>query len=223
MALEGVQWSIRIPREPFEALRGEESFRQALALGRFLNSFRFVQDSFLQGQRDQPAGARQRITGFFFLAGVLYEGLELIKRMARHFRNFDAWKREMGPILQDQLFDRLFAKSLQPLRNQAVFHFTEDSVVEPLRHCDLDELVFVAGFEDRQGELFYELSDLLALDLFIDEYSSTVQQLNRAKALMERTTKFAIQLAGAAEAVLNEYVQSNGFTVSHSADSGGAA
>jgi len=78
----------------------------------------------------------------------------------------------------------------------------------------LDELVFVAGFEDRQGELFYELSDLLALDLFIDEYGSTVQQLNRAKALMERTTKFAIQLAGAAEAVLNEYVQSNGFTVS---------
>src|SRR6266576_3620241 len=147
MALEGVQWSIRIPREPFEALRGEESFRQALALGRFLDSFRFVQDSFLQGQRDQPAGARQRITGF----------------------------------------------------------------------C------FVAGFEDRQGELFYELSDLLALDLFIDEYSSTVQQLNRAKALMERTTKFAIQLAGAAEAVLNVYVQSNGFTVSQSADSGGAA
>jgi len=40
---------------------------------------------------------------------------------------------------------------------------------------------------------------------------------------MERTTKFAIQLAGAAEAVLNEYVQSNGFTVSQSADSGGAA
>ncbi len=82
---------------------------------------------------------------------------------------------------------------------------------------------FVAGFEDRQGELFYELSDLLALDLFIDEYGSTVQQLNRAKALMERTTKFAIQLAGAAEAVLNEYVQSNGFRVSQSADSGGAA
>ena len=109
MTLEGVQWSIRIPRERFESLRGEESFRQALALGRFLNSFRFVQDSFLQGQRDQPAGARQRITGFFFLAGVLYEGLELIKRMARHFRNFDAWKREISPILQDQLFDRLFA------------------------------------------------------------------------------------------------------------------
>jgi hypothetical protein len=214
MALAGLQWSIRIPRERFESLRGEESFRQALALGRFLNSFRFVQDSFLQGQRDQPAGVRQRITGFFFLAGVLYEGLELIKRMAKHFRHLDAWKREMSPILQDPLFDRLFAKSLQPLRNQAVFHFTEDSVVEPLRHCNLDELVFVAGFEDRNGELFYDLSDMLALDLFIDEYGSQDQQLARAEVLMERTTKLAIQLAGAAEGVLNEYVQSNGFTVS---------
>ena len=214
MALEGLQWSIRIPRERFESLRGEESFRQALALGRFLNSFRFVQDSFLQGQRDQPAGARQRITGFFFLAGVLYEGLELIKRMAKHFRHLDTWKREMSPILQDQLFDRLFAKSLQPLRNQAVFHFTEESVVEPLRHCNLDELVFVAGFEDRNGELFYDLSDMLALDLFIDEYGSQDQQLARADVLMERTVELAIQLAGAAEGVLNEYVQSNGFTVS---------
>ena len=214
MTLEGVRWSIKIPRERFESLRGEESFRQALALGRFLNSFRFVQDSFLQGLRDQPAGARQRITGFFFLAGVLYEGLELIKRMARHFRNLDAWKREMSPILQDSLFDRLFAKSLQPLRNLAVFHFTEDSVVEPLRHCDLDELVFVAGFEERRGEVFYELSDLLALDLFVDEHGSAAQQLTRAEVLMVRTTKLAIQLADAAEAVLNEYVQSNGFTVS---------
>ena len=214
MTLEGVQWSIRIPRERFESLRGEESFRQALALGRFLNSFRFVEDSFLQGLRDQPAGVRQRITGFFFLAGILYEGLELIKRMAKHFRNFDAWKREMGPILQDPLFDRLFAKSLQPLRNQAVFHFTEDSVVEPLRHCDLDELVFVAGFEERRGEVFYELSDLLALDLFVNEHGSADKQLTRAEVLMARTTKLAIQLADVAEAVLNEYVQSNGFTVS---------
>jgi len=78
----------------------------------------------------------------------------------------------------------------------------------------LDELVFVAGFEDRQGELFYDMSDMLALDLFIDEYGSTDQKLKRAQVLMERTTMFAIQLAGAAEAVLNEYVQSNGFTVS---------
>ena len=214
MTLKGVQWSIKIPRERFESLRGEESFRQALALGRFLNSFRFVEDSFLQGLRDQPAGVRQRITGFFFLAGILYEGLELIKRMAKHFRNFDAWKREMGPILQDPLFDRLFAKSLQPLRNQAVFHFTEDSVVEPLRHCDLDELVFVAGFEERRGEVFYELSDLLALDLFVNEHGSADKQLTQAEVLMARTTKLAIQLADVAEAVLNEYVQSNGFTVS---------
>lgn len=214
MTLDGIQWSIKIPRERFESLRGDESFRQALALGRFLNSYRFVGDSFLHGQRDQPAGARQRITGFLLLAGVLYEGLELIKRMAKHFRHLDAWKREMSPILRDQVFDRLFAKSLQPLRNQAVFHFTEDSVVEPLRHCDLEELVFVAGFEDRRGELFYELSDLLALDLFVNEGGSTAQQLSRALALMERTTQFAIQLTGAAEGVLNEYVQANGFTVS---------
>lgn len=223
MTLDGVQWSITIPKERFESLRDDESFRQALALGRFLNSYRFVQDSFLQGHRDQPAGARQRITGFLIMAGVLYEGLELIKRMAKNFRHFEAWKREMGPILKDQLFDRLFSKSLQPLRNQAVFHFTEDAVVEPLRHCDLEELVFVAGFEDRRGELFYELSDLLALDLFIDENGSTSQQLGKAEALMVRTTEFAIQLTGAAESVLYEYVQSSGFEGSPSPDSRGAA
>ena len=222
MTLQGVQWAIRIPRERFESLRSEESFRQALALGRFLNSVRFVQHGLLEGKSNQPAGARQRISGFLFLAGTLYEGLELIRRMAKHFRNLEAWKRSMTPILQDQLFDRLFAKSLAPLRNQAVFHFTEDAVVEPLRHCDLEELVFVAGFEERQGELFYELSDLLALDVFIDEYSSADQQLQRAEVLMERTTRLAAQVAEAAEVVLNEYVQSNGFTVTHSAESGGA-
>src|SRR5439155_26845298 len=101
MTLEGVQWSIRIPRERFESLRGEESFRQALALGRSLNSFRFVQDSLLQGQRDQPAGVRQRITGFLFLTGLLFEGLEIVKRMARQFCSLVVWKFEIRPILQD--------------------------------------------------------------------------------------------------------------------------
>jgi len=78
--------------------------------------------------------------------------LELIKRMAKHFRHLDAWKREMSPILKDQLFDRLFAKRPSAFAKPSSLHFTEDSVVEPLRHCNLDELVFVAGFEDRNGE-----------------------------------------------------------------------
>jgi hypothetical protein len=206
-----MEWRFVISAKQFAALRGEESFRQILALGRLLNSLRFLQISFLGAQSDQPAGARQRIGAFFFMSAVLYEGFELLKRMAKHFRDFEAWKKRIAPILSDQLFEHLYAKSLGPLRNQAVFHFFEDALEEPLAHCDLNELVLVSGVGPAQGGVHYELSDLLALDLFIAEYGSAEEHLKRADLLMTRTKDLLLDVVGASEALITEYAESQNF------------
>ena len=205
--LHGVGWRFVISPEQFAALRREESFRQILALGRLLNSLRFLQIAFLGAQAEQPAGARQRIGAFFFMSAVLYEGFELLNRLAKHFRDCHAWKERIAPILADRLFERLYAKSLGPLRDQTVFHFFEDALEEPLAHCDLNELVLVSGVGPAQGGVHYELSDLLALDLFIGEYGSPEEHLKRADLLMTRTKDLLLEVVGASEALITEYAE----------------
>lgn len=81
------EWHIKVPSGEFEALRGDERFRQVLVLGRMLNSLRFLQCTFL-GAADlkPPADIRHRFSAFFFIVAVMYEGLLLLKRMGKHFR-----------------------------------------------------------------------------------------------------------------------------------------
>lgn len=211
MTLDGTEWQILIPPETFQSLRNEESFCQMLALGRTLNSLRFVQFAFLGAPLDRPSGARQRIASFFLFAALSHEAFELLQRMAKHFRNTPVWQEKIAPLLRDPLFRRLSETNLGALRDQAVFHFFEDALVDPLQHCDLDELPFISGFGPEQGQVFYELADLMALGLFIDEYSSAEEQLRRADVLMTRTRDLMLHIIEDGEALIAEYAKANAF------------
>jgi len=91
-------WRIRVPPNRLRALREDEGFHQLLALGRFLNSLRFCQMAWVTwAQEDTPSAQRQRSAVFLVLAGVLYEGLELIRRMGKHFRHLPAWQGAFNP------------------------------------------------------------------------------------------------------------------------------
>jgi hypothetical protein len=97
-----------------------------------LNSLRFLQCTFL-GAADlkPPADVRQRFSAFFFMLAVIYEGLLLLKRMGKHFRGSKSWRQKIVPILRHRTSDKLFTASMDPLRNQAVFHFFEDAIRAP--------------------------------------------------------------------------------------------
>jgi hypothetical protein len=211
MSLDGTEWQILIPAETFRSLRREESFRQITALGRTLNSLRIAEFALLDAPADRPAGARQRIGAFFLFAAFSHEAFELLQRMAKYFRNTPVWKERIAPVLADPLFRRLSEKSLAVLRDQAVFHFFEDALATPLEHCDLEEVPLISGFGPEQGEVFYELSDLMALALFIDEHSSVDEQLRRAETLMTQTRDLMLAIIEAGEALIAEYAKTQGF------------
>ena len=243
-SLKRGMWRLEIPPERLVALRDDESFRQILALGRLLNSLRFLQFAFLgmathrnpsilwfrlkqwlvsrlrsipsallKRRPDRPAARRQRIVSFLFVAATLYEGFELLKRMGKNFRQKPAWEKGIAPILQDRLFDRLFKETLHPLRNGIVFHFFDDALDEPLQRLPAEAVTFVSSVGSRQGQLVYELSDRLALDLFIGREPSADAQVKRAETLMIRTRDLLIQIDRAGEALIAEYAHEQGFVL----------
>ncbi len=210
------EWRIKVPSCNFEALRGDERFRQVLVLGRMLNSLRFLQCSFL-GADDlkPPADTRQRFSAFFFMVAVMYEGLRLLNRMRKHFRGSNTWQQKIEPILRDRTFNKLFRGSMQPVRNQAVFHFFEDAIRKPLAACEPREYTFVAGSGRQQKQVFYELSDLLALDLFIGTLGSTQDQTRRAMALMDQTLDLLKKVVQASASLIAEHCKSEGLVLEY--------
>jgi hypothetical protein len=209
---ETTEWRIRIPKDRMNALKSDEPFRQILVLGRMLNSLRVLEITYLaDAQTEKPAGARQRIGAFLFIAGVLFEGLQLTTRLGRHFRKNKAWQGRIVPLLSSHRFERLFSGNLKPIRDQAVFHFFEDSYADPLKEFDLEEIIVVTGYGKRQGQIYYELSDLLAIDLFTGPAPSADEQIARAKQLIEATKDLLLDLIHAGEAVIAEYCRSQGF------------
>ena len=205
------EWCIKVPSAKFEAMRGDERFHQVLALGRMLNSLRFLQSTFLGAADLKPPGDfRHRLNAFFFIVAVLYEGLLLLERMGKHFRGKSIWQQRIVPILRDGTFDRLSSASMHPLRNRAVFHFFEDALKETLAGCDPKDFTVVSGSGRGQKEVFYELSDLLALDLFIGKSDSTEEQTRRAIRLMDQTLDLLKNIVDASESLIEEYCKSEG-------------
>ncbi|HEX9201255.1 MAG TPA: hypothetical protein VF865_16975 [Acidobacteriaceae bacterium] len=208
---ETTEWRVSIPRERFRALRGELHFRHALVLGRMLNSLRFLEVAYLDSKENEgTGGARQRFAALFFIAAVLFEGLNLLRRIGNSFKENNRWKERVVPILRSGRFDKLFGNSLQPLRNQVVFHFFEDSLAEPLSRMDPESVVFVAGSGRSQGEVNYELSDLLAIDLFMGHHASAEEEIRHFKFLLAESRDLLLEVIAAGEGVLAEYCERNG-------------
>jgi hypothetical protein len=154
---------------------------------------------------------RQRITTFLLTAATLFEGIKLLQKMRRNFRHRPVWETEVAPILKDRLFERLFAHSLGPLRDGAVFHFFHDVMGPLAERLPAESVIFLSSFGKEQGQLVYELSDRLALDIFIGDAATMEAQLDRARVLMTRTKDLMIQVNNAGEALIAEYALEQGF------------
>lgn len=117
------------------------------------------------------------------------------------------------PILRDRTFNKLFTESMVPLRNQAVFHFFEDAIRKPLAAFDPRDYTVVAGAGRQQKQVFYELSDLLAFDLFIGTRGSTQEENRRAMALMDQTLDLLKKVVQASASLIAEYCKSEGLVL----------
>ncbi len=195
-------WVCRLSRDQFARLRQDESFHVLLALARVVNSLRFMHQALLDFQDDDsPPRIRQRINSFIYTGAVLFEGIQLSKRLGKYFRTLESFSGFVA-IHKDPHVEELFKDQLRRLRNEAVFHFDAQSIAASLQELDGDEIIFLRGSGSQQGNVYYDLADTTALHLLTGIQPSAEAAVEHSRSIVQRVTDLSIRFVKAADELI---------------------
>jgi hypothetical protein len=152
-------WLARLSKVRYASLLDSPRFHRALTLAHIANSLRFAQAAaFADRSNDSPAATRQRAGSFFYLTGILAEGLMFAERLGQFFKDLPSFA-GIKELLRDPATDQLRRTYLTKARNEAIFHNDDSVVAETLPTFRLDEYVFASGIGALGPELYFDLSD----------------------------------------------------------------
>ncbi|MCA1791543.1 MAG: hypothetical protein LC667_17345 [Thioalkalivibrio sp.] len=205
-------WVCRLSRDEFSRLRDDESFHALLALARVVNSLRFMHQALLDSQKDDsPPRIRQRITSFIFTGAVLFEGIQLSKRLGKYFRSLQSFS-GFTAIHKDPDVEGLFKDQLRRLRNEAVFHFDTESIARCLKELDGDKITFMRGSGSEQGNVYYELADTTALHLLTGTPASAEAVVEHSRFMVQHVTNLSVRFVKAADELISTVLHNEGLT-----------
>lgn len=205
-------WRIVCPASVFPVIKDDDKFWQLVTLARLANALRFtkvapesVQDS------DTPLAMRHRLNSFFYAAALLFEGMPLVQRLARHYRTNRSFQEGFAPILSDRSVKDLLSKNLGPLRNFAAFHFSERDLGSSISDREFSEFVFASGTGKAADQVYYELADVLAIRLLVGKCDSIDEFFERYKDLLCRTANLTARFLASADKLIAEVLPTMGF------------
>jgi len=167
LTMDASDWRIECDSVVFERIRSERSFQQILALTRAVNSLQFVFDAFVSDALDVSLTARRsRINSFLFGSAILYEGLLLVERMNKEFRNHDVFMQGLHALLKDPIARTLRDSHMGPARNFAVFHYDSEELGRILKDASVHECEFMEGRGTSTLGCYFPFTDTLATELW---------------------------------------------------------
>ncbi|MBU2463190.1 MAG: hypothetical protein KJ844_03770 [Candidatus Edwardsbacteria bacterium] len=111
---------------------------------------------------NKPSDIRATHNYFFFMCGILHEGIRELQKNKILFKSFDTYKSKVAIYLKKvATFDRTI---LGTIRDKAVFHLDNKDFYNSIQTLDLNEYELVTSTDQTYGETYYTLSDLIALN-----------------------------------------------------------
>ncbi len=200
-------WQISCSADRFEAWRNDPGFRAVVTLARVANALRFAGYALVPvRQSDTPAAIRQRMNSFMYAGALVFEALALIKKVDKDLAKYDAYEglRDLVATAEDK---QLVDKRLKKLRNRAVFHFDHTFVPKTLGAQENGRYVFARGANFKEGELYYDIADVSAMNTVIGTSDSREEYLVNAGDLIRRTTALMLRLLKAVDGLVLEVLQ----------------
>lgn len=195
-------WSIPISRDQLDAMRADERFHVILNLARIVNAIRFCLVAAHNSRDDDtPSGHRQMLNSFFFLSAVLFEAsVRFAETIGRHFRNCSAF----AEYSQSLAVNRRLLDRLNPIRNNAVFHFDSAVMPEALQDINWQSYRFACGLGPEAGNCYYELADATALHFIVRRGDANSDYERFKHEVFFPATEAAINFAKAADHLIGE-------------------
>lgn len=160
---------LHIKRHSFAHLKKNEDFLAIVKVGRLVNAVAFgMQALHDYVDNNSPVGKRQRNRATFITGGYLYEGLELVASLRRHYhmeKYFDELKHLT--YSEEYILER---RILKEMRNIAAFHLDSDdkSTRSAMANLKLTKYELASGETSRIADFYFNFADTVDLNRIID-------------------------------------------------------
>lgn len=215
------RWEIACTGEALKRCRRDPKFVYIVTLARATNALNSV-TSVLNYVRDKdsPASRRDLWNSFFFASAVLYESLQLVRKMNQAFADDKTFQDSLRLLLKDKVARRIENENLGPARNGAIFHFDPEWFGKNVAAADFRTCVFLTAEGGRNTDVFYGFSDEITLEILI---GTLLETDGFEKVLLEtvrETTDLAIRFSQASENLIATNLLKWGFVIRDQSPSG---
>jgi hypothetical protein len=184
----------------------DPKFAYVVALARAVNALNAAHSLMMGTEgRDTPAALRDRMNSHFFVSGVLYEALKLIRAMSTVFTGDESFETSLRLILKDTSGQSLERMHLKCVRHGGVFHFLPDQFAEAIAKTGMIECVFAVSLGHKRGDVHYAFADYITAEMMVgtrlDDAVVVTEMMNKmlklVKQIVEHSENFiADQLKG---------------------------
>ncbi len=195
----------------FKKCVADPKFPYVVALARAVNALNTVQSLMVSVEgTDTPAGARDSMNSYFFVSGILYESLKLIRAMSRVFSGDKSFEKSLRLILKDTSSQTLEQMHLKSVRHGGVFHFLPERFAETIAKTPMTESFFASTIGEKLGDVHYAFADHITAEMMVgtrlDDHAVVTQ-------MMEKTVKLVEQFVEHSEYFIAEQLYGWGFVI----------
>jgi hypothetical protein len=198
-------------REAFGKCRKDKKFAYVVALGRAVNALNAAHSLMMtRAGEDSPGALRDRMNGHFFVSGILYESLELIRKMSGIFGGDASFETSLRLVLKDASNKAVEKMHLKAARHGAVFHFLPDRFRDAIAKTPLGDCIFVSSIGERRGEIHYSFADTITAEIMV---GGSLQDEKVINEMMKSMLKLVKQLIEHSENFIADQLYGWGFEV----------
>ncbi len=122
--------------------KADKKFPYVVALARAVNALNSAHSLMMStNNRNTPEAMRDRMNGHFFVSGILYETLKLIRSMSSIFKGDQRFETSLRMVLKDASGHALEQMHRKSARHGGIFHFAADRFAEAIAKTPMVECV----------------------------------------------------------------------------------
>ena len=212
-SLKGNEKALQIYGNPtvFKKCRADKKFAYVVALARAVNALNSAHSLMMSTTgKDTPVAIRDRMNSYFFVSGILYEALKLIRAMNTVFAGDKSFESSLRLILKDASGRALEQMHLKSVRHGGVFHFLPDRFAEAIGKTPMTECVFASTLGEQKGNIHYTFADLITAEIGV---GTRLDDNVVVTQMMEKTLELVKQFVDHSEDFVADQLNRWGFQV----------
>jgi hypothetical protein len=192
--------------------KADKKFPYVVALARAVNALNSAHSLMMStSNRNTPDAMRDRMNGHFFVSGILYETLKLIRSMSSVFTGDRSFERSMRMVLKDASGQALEQMHLKSARHGGVFHFAADRFAEAIAKTPMVECVFTSsGRGEKRGGIHHDFADLITTEMLVGKRIDDEAVVNR---MFEKTLDLVQKITEHSENFIADQLNVWGFEI----------